>query len=77
VNVNAAYIAADASTKVKLDAFVPSALASTIAHIVLVALAAILTATYPLYSKLINKINTRKVIEESNLKTEVDRSEEE
>jgi cytochrome bd-type quinol oxidase subunit 2 len=76
VNVYPAYSSADAATKLKLDAYVPSALASTIAHIVLVAIAAILTATYPLYGKLINMINTRKVIEDSNLKTEVDRSEE-
>ena len=56
----------------RLDKYVQPALRSTIAHIVLVGLAAILTATYPLYGKLINKINTRKVIESTELKEEID-----
>ena len=56
----------------RLDKYVQPALRSTIAHIVLVGLAAILTATYPLYGKLINKINTRKVVESTELKEEID-----
>lgn len=45
-----------------------------IAHLVLVALSALLLATLPLYSKLIMKINTSKVIEENTLSEEIDTS---
>ncbi len=58
--------------KATLEEYVVPALNSTIAHIVLNGLAAILTATYPLYGKLINKINTRKVVESTELKEEID-----
>lgn len=81
VNINNAYTA-DLNSGVmtpeiqaRLDEYVQPALRSTIAHIVLVGLGAILTATYPLYGKLINKINTRKVIESTELKEEIDTEE--
>ena len=45
-----------------------------IIHLVFVALSAILLATLPLYSKLIMKINTAKVIEENKLSEEIDTS---
>jgi phosphoglycerol transferase MdoB-like AlkP superfamily enzyme len=43
-----------------------------IAHIVLVAVCAILLATLPLYSKAINMINTRKDVEDNNIKETID-----
>lgn len=49
---------------------------SIIAHVVLVAISAILLATLPLYRKLIMKIDTRKVIESNEIKEEIDTSEE-
>lgn len=52
------------------------AVTGVMTHLVLVALAAVLTATYPLYGKLINMINTRKDIGESQLNEEIDTSEE-
>lgn len=54
--------------------FYPGAMSGVLAHLILLALAAILTATYPLYGKLINKINTRKVIESTELKETIDTS---
>ncbi|MDE6597098.1 MAG: hypothetical protein K2K60_00485 [Clostridia bacterium] len=57
-----------------LNTFYPGAMAGLLAHLILVGLAAVLTATYPLYGKLINKINTRKVIESTELKEEIDTS---
>lgn len=48
-----------------------------IAHIVLIGVCAILLATLPLYRKLIMKINTRKEIESTDLKEEIDTSESE
>lgn len=61
----------------KLDSFYYPAVNGILAHCILVGIAAVLTATYPLYGKLINKINTRKVVETTELKEEIDTSEEE
>ena len=61
----------------ELDSFYYPAVNGILAHAILVALSGILTATYPLYGKLINKINTRKAIETTELKEEIDTSEEE
>ena len=44
-------------------------------HAIVLAIAAILTATYPLYGKLINKINTKKELEVTEIKEEIDTSE--
>lgn len=52
------------------------ALNTTIAHIVLVGLGAILTATYPLYGKLLNMINTKKVIESTEIKEVIETEDE-
>jgi hypothetical protein len=43
-----------------------------IAHIVLVAICAVLLATLPLYSKLINMINTRKDVADNDIKEAID-----
>ena len=43
-----------------------------IAHIVLLGVTAIVYATLPLYKKLIMKINTKKVIEDNNIKETID-----
>lgn len=53
------------------------AVTGALVHLIFVAIAAVLTATYPLYGKLINMINTRKDIGESQLSEEIDTSEEE
>lgn len=58
------------------EKYIYTAINGTLAHAVLVAVAAILTATYPLYGKLLAKINTRKVIESNEIKEEIDTSEE-
>ena len=58
------------------EKYIYTAINGAIAHAVLVAVAAVLTATYPLYGKLISKINTRKVIESTEIKEEIDTSEE-
>lgn len=63
------------TARADMEKYLLPALSSTLAHIVLVGLAAVLTATYPLYGKLINKINTRKVIESTELKEEIDTEE--
>lgn len=57
-----------------LKTYYPGAMGGILAHCILVGIAALLTATYPLYGKLINKINTRKVIESTELKEEIDTS---
>lgn len=61
----------------ELNGYYNGAMSGVLAHLILVGIAAILTATYPLYGKLINKINTRKDIGESQLSEEIDTSEEE
>lgn len=53
-----------------------TAYTGVLVHFILVALATVLTATYPLYGKLINKINTKKVVESNEIKEEIDTSEE-
>lgn len=65
----------EGEAKAEMGKYVNPALNATIAHIVLVGVAALLTATYPLYGKLLNKINTRKVIESTELKEEIDTTE--
>lgn len=57
----------------KLSAMTP-AFSAILAHLVLVALSAVLLATLPLYKKLILKINTTKVLEENKLSEEIDTS---
>lgn len=57
-----------------LAKFYPGAMGGVMAHLILVIISAILTATYPLYGKLINKINTRVDIQSSDLKEEIDTS---
>lgn len=52
--------------------FMEQSLTLAIAHIVLVGIDAILLATLPLYKKLINKINTRKVVESTEIKETID-----
>lgn len=61
----------------KLRSYYFPAVNGILAHCILVGIAGVLTATYPLYGKLINKINTRKVLETTELKEEIDTSEEE
>ncbi len=56
--------------------YIYAAINGSLAHAIMVAVAAILTATYPLYGKLISKINTRKVVESTEIKEEIDTSEE-
>ncbi len=64
------------SDKAIREKYIYAAINGSLAHAVLVAIAAILTATYPLYGKLISKINTRKVVESTEIKEEIDTSEE-
>ncbi len=62
----------DPAIKADVQSYMVPALNSALAHIALVGLGAILTATYPLYGKLLNKINTRKVIESTELKEAIE-----
>lgn len=55
------------------DAF-DVAWAGVLVHAIVLAVAAVLTATYPLYGKLINKINTSKNVESTEIKEEIDTS---
>ena len=55
-----------------LNKFYFTAVNGALAHMIIVGIAAILTATYPLYGKLINKINTRKEVESTEIKGEID-----
>ncbi len=66
----------NASQKAEREKYIYNALNGVLAHAVLVAVSAVLTATYPLYGKLIAKINTRKTLEENVIKEEIDTSEE-
>lgn len=52
--------------------YMEQSLTLAIVHIVLVGIDAILLATLPLYKKLINKINTRKVVESTEIKETID-----
>lgn len=76
INISKAYGEASATIKAQYAKFTDPALAVTIAHIVMLGISALLTATYPLYGKLINKINTRKAVESNEIKGEIDTSEE-
>ena len=67
----------DPAIKAEVQSYMVPALNSAIAHIVLVGLGAILTATYPLYGKLLNMINTKKVIESTELKEVIETEDEE
>jgi phosphoglycerol transferase MdoB-like AlkP superfamily enzyme len=52
--------------------FMENSLTLAIVHIVLVAICALLLATLPVYSKLINKINTRKEVASNDIKETID-----
>lgn len=69
---------ADAATKAdyfkRINKFYGKAVNGLLAHCILVGIAGVLTATYPLYGKLINKINTRKNLETTEIKEEIDTS---
>lgn len=58
----------------RLETFYHKAVNGILAHCIIVGISALLTATYPLYGKLINKINTRKNIESTEIKEEIDTS---
>ena len=60
----------------EISEYMVPALNATIAHIVLVGLGAILTATYPLYGKLLNMINTKKVVESTEIKEVIETEDE-
>lgn len=66
----------NASQKAEREKYIYNALNGVLAHAVLVGVSVVLTATYPLYGKLIAKINTRKTLEENVIKEEIDTSEE-
>lgn len=75
-NVYFAELADPAKNMGKISKYMQPALNATIAHIVLVGLGAILTATYPLYGKLLNMINTKKVIESTEIKEVIETEDE-
>lgn len=54
--------------------FIQNSLTYSIVEMILYGIAIVLVATLPLYKKLIQKINTRKVIEENNLSENIDTS---
>ena len=56
------------------EKYIYKAMYGIIAHAAIVGVAAILTATYPLYGKLLRKVNTKKDIGESNLSEDIDTS---
>lgn len=58
------------------EVYIYGAMYGVLAHAIIVAVAALLTATYPLYGKLINKINTKKVVESTEIKGNIDTAEE-
>lgn len=58
------------------EKYIYSAINGVLAHAVFVLFAGVLTATYPLYGKLINKINTKKVVESTEIKEAIDTEEE-
>lgn len=62
-----AIVAKNGQTFAETDGFVRTAATVSIVHIVFLGISVIALATLPLYSKLIMKINTSKVIEESQL----------
>lgn len=56
----------------KIVSYTKPALNASIAHIVLLAISAILIATLPIYKKLIIKINTSKVVESTEIKEQLE-----
>lgn len=64
------------SQKAVREKYIYAAINGVLVHAIFLAIAAVLTATYPLYGKLIGKINTRKVLEENVIKEAIDTSEE-
>ena len=52
----------------------PAAYSGVLVHWILTAITTVLTATYPLYGKLIHQINTKKVVAETKLSEEIDTS---
>ena len=64
----------DIALKAVREKYIYAAMYGVLAHAVLVGLAAILTATYPYYGKLIAKINTKKNVESTEIKGEFDTS---
>ncbi len=56
--------------------FIFGAINGVLVHAIFLGLAALLTATYPLYGKLIKKINTRKVVESTQLTEALDTEQE-
>lgn len=50
------------------EKYIYGAINGVLVHMIFLALSVLLTATYPLYGKLINKINTRKVVESTQIK---------
>ena len=69
---------ADGTFEPRKEAFqkaFPKAYAGVLVHCILAAISTVLIATYPLYGKLINKINTKKVVEENKLSEEIDTEE--
>lgn len=54
------------------EPFVPKSLAYAIAHIVLMGIGAIILALYPVYKKLLLKINTKKEVEDNNINEVID-----
>lgn len=63
-----------AADKAIREKYIYNAINGVLAHAILVAIAALLTATYPLYGKLIAKINTRKNVESTEIKEAIDTS---
>lgn len=63
-----------AADKAIREKYIYNAINGVLAHAILVAIAALLTATYPLYGKLIGKINTRKNVESTEIKEAIDTS---
>lgn len=66
----------DASIYLSIATYIPPALNCLIVHIVFVGITIIALATMPLYKKALNKINTRKVVESTQMKESIDTSEE-
>lgn len=54
------------------EPFVPKSLSYAIAHIVLIAVGAVIMALYPVYKRLLMKINTKKEIADNDIKEAID-----
>ena len=67
------YGASDLSESVlKNEPYILQSLTYSIVHIVLIGICALLLATLPLYTKLINMINTKKEVESNEIKEVID-----